>query len=152
MGMTSTVGQGYIADVSDRSRVALAVCWIMAAGLLVRMAMGGSLGGILYVVRHVHPVTLLVGASSILIAGGVTFKVLTRPSRGTIWASTGLSLLVIPFSLVLAAGGHESALAVGGSAVAALAIAIHSLGHSREPVISAAIPQIAPDAGDQRRG
>jgi hypothetical protein len=142
----------YIAEVSDRSRIALAVCWIIVAGLLVRMALGGSLLGILYVVRVVHPMVLLVGACSVLIAGGLTFRVLTRPSRGTLWVSTGLSLLVIPFSLVLAGDGHGSAEALGGSAVAALAVAIHSLGRSQEPVTSTEIMPDAPEAGDQRRG
>lgn len=143
---------GYIVEVSGRARILLVACWIIVAGLLVRMAWGGSFLGILYVVRVVHPVALLVGACSVMIAGGVTFRVLTRPSRRTLWVSTGLSLLVIAFSLVLAAGGHESAGALGGSAVAALAIAIHSLGHFPEPVIITAMTPNGPDASDQRQG
>lgn len=141
---------GYIPDMSDRSRIALAVSWIVVAGLLTRMAWGGSLLGILYVVRAVHPLTLLVGAFSILIAGGVTFSIVIRPSRRTLWVSTGLSIFVIPLSLVLAGDGHGSAVALGAAAVAALAIAVRALGRYRDPTISAAITPGRPDGRDER--
>lgn len=143
---------GYIVEVSGRARIVLGACWVIVAGLLVRMAWGGNALGVLYVVRVNGPATLLVGAVCMLVAGGVAVRILTRPSRGTLWVSTGLSLLVIPFSLVLAGDGHGSAGALGGSAVAALAVAIHSLGRSREPVTSTTITPNAADAGDQRPG
>ena len=134
--------------MSDRSRVALAICWIVVAGLLARMAMGGSLLGIQYVVRAVHPLTLLVGAFSILIAGGVILGVVAGPSRRTLWASTGLSLVVIPFSLILAGDGHGSAGALGGTAVVALAIAIRSLGRKPEPEVDGSVAPSVADGQD----
>ena len=139
---------GYIGEVSGRVRIVLVACWVIVAGLLVRMASGGNALGILYVVRVNDPATLLVGAFSVLVAGGVAVRILTAPSRRTLWASTGLSLLIIPFSLVLAGDGHDSAGALGAAAVVALAIGIQSLGRSREPVMSGAITPSATDAGD----
>ena len=141
---------GYIPEMSDRFRVALAICWIVVAGLLARMAMGGSLLGILYVVRVVHPLALLVGAGSIALAGGVALGVVTGPSRRTLWVSTGLSLVVIPFSLVLAGDGHGSAGALGGAAVVALAIAIRSLGRKPEPGVHGTVAPGTPDGRDER--
>ena len=134
--------------MSGRVRIILVACWVIVAGLLVRMASGGNALGILYVVRVNDPATLLVGAFSVLVAGGVTFSVMTRPSRRTLWVSTGLSIVVIPFSLVLAGDGHESAGALGAAAVVALVIAIHSLGRFRGATVSGAITPHARDTGD----
>ena len=138
------------ADMSVRSRIVLAVSWIVVAGLLARMAWGGSLLGILHVVRVVHPLTLLIGACAIAIAGGVTLGVVTGPSRRTLWISTGLSFVVIPFSLILVGDGHGSAGALGGAAAVALAIAIRSLG--RKPEVGVGVDEIVapsrPDTGD----
>ena len=136
------------ADMSVRSRIALAVSWIVVAGLLARMAWGGSLLGILHVVRVVHPLTLLIGACAIAIAGGVTLGVVTGPSRRTLWVSTGLSLVVIPFSLILAGDGHGSAGALGGAAAVALAIAIRSLGRKPELGVDEIVAPGRPDTGD----
>jgi hypothetical protein len=116
------------------------------------MASGGSLLGILYVVQVVQPLMLLVGACAVLIAGVVTGWILLRPSRSTLWVSTGLSILVAPFSLALALDGHGSAVVLGGSAVAALAIATYLLNQVRDPAASAAITPSEVDAIDERGG
>jgi len=138
--------------VSGRSRLALAACWVVVAGLLLRMAWGGSLFGILYVVRVVHPLTLLVGAITILAAGGLTVGLLNRPSRGMLWVSVGLSTAAIPYGVVLAGDGHGSAGALGLAAAAALAIAIHTLDRPGDLAGGTPIVPTAPDTGDQRGG
>ena len=139
---------GYIVEMSGRARIVLVTCWVIVAGLLVRMAWGGNALGVLYVVRVSDPATLLVGAFSVLLGGGVTFGLVIRPSRGTLWVSTGLSLVVIPLSLVLAGDGHGSAGAVGVAAAVALAIAIRSLGRKPELGVDEIVAPGRPDTGD----
>ena len=80
--------------------------------------------------------------------GGVTFSIVIRPSRGTLWVSSGLSLVVIPLSLVLAGDGHGSAGAVGVAAAVALAIAIRSLGRKPEPEVDGSVAPSVADGQD----
>ena len=108
--------------------------------------------GVVYVARVSDPATLLAGALSVLGAGGVAVQVLIGPARRTLWVSTGLSLLVIPFSLFLAGYGHGSAGVLGGAAAAALAIAIYSLARWTGPASDSTITPDRPEDGDQDVG
>jgi hypothetical protein len=110
--------------VSRPFRIAVAACWLVVAFLLLRMAWGGSLFGIVYVVNFTHPAVLVAGAATIVGALLVAVLLARGASTRAPWFSIGLSCLAIPLSLVLATLDHGSAPAVGAAAAIAMALSL----------------------------
>ena len=109
--------------MSRSIRVAIAICWLVVAFLILRMLWGGSLFGIVYVIHHDHPVVLLADALTIAGALGVALLLAINSTSRAIRFSIVLSYLTILFSFVLATQDHGSAPAVGVAALVALALA-----------------------------
>jgi hypothetical protein len=112
--------------VSRASRIAIAACWLIVAFLLARMAWGGSLFGIVYVVDVSHPAALVAGAATILGALTVAALLAKAPTHVALRSSIALSLFAVPFSIVLTTQEHGSAPAVVAAAVTAMALSLRA--------------------------
>jgi hypothetical protein len=111
----------------------LAACWLVVAFLLLRMAWGGSLFGIVYVLNYNPPLVLIAGASTIAGALTVVLLLARRATPRALWLSIGLSFLAIPLSVVLATEDHGSAPAVGAASVIALALSLRTVTRRSSP-------------------
>jgi hypothetical protein len=113
--------------VSRTSRFAIAACWLVVAFLLLRMAWGGSLFGIIYVLNYNPPAVLIAGGGTIVGALGAALLVARRASHLALWISIAIAFLAIPLSVVLATEDHGSAPAVGAAAVIAMALSLRGI-------------------------
>ncbi len=113
--------------MSRSFRFAIGACWLVVAFLLLRMAYGGSLFGILYVIHHDHPAVLLADAVTILGALAVAILLARNATRWALRVSIALSVLAIPLSLLLITQDHGSAPVMGAAAVVALALSLRAL-------------------------
>ena len=113
--------------MSRSFRFAIAACWLVVAFLLLRMAYGGSLFGILYVIHHDHPAVLIADAVTIVGAMAVAILLARNATRWALRISIALSVLAIPLSLVLITQDHGSAPVVGAAAAVALALSLRAL-------------------------
>ncbi len=104
----------------------LAASWAVVAFLLLRMAYGGSIGGILYVLRVNHPAILVIGALTIMGAASIAFLALRGMSPRALPLSIGLSLVALPLSIVLATQDHGSAPAIAVAATLAMIISVRA--------------------------
>ena len=117
--------------MSRSFRFAIAACWLVVAFLLLRMAYGGSLFGILYVIRHDHPAVLIADAVTIMGAFAVAILLARGATRWALRVSIALAFLAIPLSLLLVTQDHGSAPVVGAAAVVALALSLRALPAAR---------------------
>ena len=112
--------------MSRASRIAIAACWLIVAFLLARMAWGGSIFGIVYVLDVSHPAALVAGAATIVGALAVATLLAKGPTHAALRSSIALSLFAVPFGLVLTTQEHGSAVAVVAAAVAAMALSLRA--------------------------
>ena len=104
------------------SRLAIAGCWLIVAFVLLRMAWGGSLGGIIYVIHVNHPAVLLAGAVTIVGAIAAAALLLTGATSWGLAISIVLGILAVPLALVLMTEDHGSAPVMGLAALVALGL------------------------------
>jgi len=113
--------------VSRWSRIALAACWLVVAFLLLRMAWGGSLFGIVYVLNYTSPAILIAGAVTIVAAVAVVILLARSAIGWALWTSVALSFIAIPLSVILSTQDHGSAPAITAAAVIAMTLALRGV-------------------------
>ncbi|MFP5341655.1 MAG: hypothetical protein ACLGIJ_01835 [Candidatus Limnocylindria bacterium] len=101
-------------------RAAIIGCWLVIAGLVVRIGSGGgTLTGVGYVLRTEPLAVVLIGAGLLAVAVALVAALARRHVRA--WrASTIAAALVLPGWLLLFSDGHDSALLGVVAAILAL--------------------------------
>jgi hypothetical protein len=87
--------------MSRTARVAIVGCWLVIAFTLLRMAWGGSVGGIIYVIGATHPVVLVAGLVTVVGAVLVSILFLAGDPLPALTASIALGVLAVPLGVVL---------------------------------------------------
>ena len=105
-------------------RLTIVACWLVVAFLLLRMAYGGSIGGIIYVVEVTHPLELAAGAVAIAGALAAAFLLARRATPTGIALSIAVGVLAVPLSVLLMTQDHGSAPVLGLAALVALVLSI----------------------------
>jgi hypothetical protein len=103
------------------SRFVIVACWLLVAFLLLRMAWGGSIGGIIYVIGVTHPILLAAGLVTIVGAIVVSYLLLSGATSSGLTASVALGILAVPLSVILIPD-HGSAPVVTVASLLALAL------------------------------
>jgi hypothetical protein len=112
--------------MSRPTRLAIIGSWIVVAFVLLRMAWGGSVGGIIYVVSVTHPAVLLAGAGTIVGAIAIVILLMTGATSSAVTASIVLGILAVPLALVLMTQDHGSAPLMAVAALGALTLSAHA--------------------------
>jgi len=99
---------------------------VVVAFLLLRVAYGGSIGGIVYVVEVTHPFELAAGAVAIVGAIAAAILLLAGSTTTGVTASIAVGVLTLPLSLLLITQNHGSAPVIGLAALVALALAVRA--------------------------
>jgi len=107
-------------------RFTIVGCWVVVAFLLLRVAYGGSIGGIVYVVEVTHPFELAAGAVAIVGAIAAAILLVAGSTATGVTASIAVGLLTLPLSLLLITQNHGSAPVIGLAALVALALAVRA--------------------------
>jgi len=105
-------------------RLTIIACWLVVAFLLLRMAYGGSIGGIIYVVEVTHPLELAAGAVAIAGALAAAFLLARGATQAGVSVSIAVGLLAVPLSVLLMTQDHGSAPVLGVAALVGLALSI----------------------------
>lgn len=105
----------------------------MVAFVLLRMAWGGSIGGIIYVIHVNHPAVLLAGAVTIIGAIAAAALLLAGATSWGLAISIVLGVFAAPFALVLMTQDHGSAPVMGLAALVALALSARATLRSGAP-------------------
>jgi hypothetical protein len=117
------------------SRFVVAACWLLVAFLLLRMAWGGSIGGIIYVIGVTHPILLAAGLVTIVGAIVVSFLLLGGATSTGLTASVALGILAVPLSVILIPD-HGSAPVVTVASLLALALSARARFRAATPTSS----------------
>jgi hypothetical protein len=107
-------------------RFTIVGCWVVVAFLLLRVAYGGSIGGIVYVVEVTHPFELAAGAVAIVGAIAAAILLVAGSTATGVTASIAVGVLTVPLSLLLITQNHGSAPVIGLAALVALALAVRA--------------------------
>jgi hypothetical protein len=107
-------------------RFTIVGCWVVVAFLLLRVAYGGSIGGIVYVVEVTHPFELAVGVVAIVGAIAAAILLVAGSTATGVTASIAVGVLTVPLSLLLITQNHGSAPVIGLAALVALALAVRA--------------------------
>jgi hypothetical protein len=110
--------------MSRPARFTIIACWLVVAFLLLRMAYGGSIGGIIYVVEVTHPLELVAGAVAIAGALAAAFLLARGATQAGVAVSIAVGVLAVPLSVLLITQDHGSAPVLGLAALVALALAV----------------------------
>lgn len=103
----------------SRNRLIASTAWALVALLLLRIASGGSLLGIVYVLRRGPPLMLVLGAAgligSVLLARDAWRQTTRFPAGRPVLAA----ILLIPFAVWLVSLGHQSGWLIAAAAMVA---------------------------------
>jgi hypothetical protein len=105
-------------------RLAIIACWLVVAFLLLRMAYGGSIGGIIYVVEVTHPLELVAGAVAIAGALAAAFLLARGATPAGLAVSIAVGVLTVPLSVLLITQDHGSAPVLGLAALVGLGLSV----------------------------
>ena len=111
--------------MSDRRRRLSALSWLIVAGILVRAASGGGggLGSIKYVADTEPPLSYWTGAVVLALSLALALAFVRSRSVALPALSAFLSIPTVAYSGYLVLNGHQSALALGATAICAFALA-----------------------------